>query len=75
MRHRIDISPQAKVMLKSIAERLGAPTIALSTVAEMCIQSAYDNAVVGDSFREELNPIQLKLDDIYNILQEVIPEI
>lgn len=75
MRHRIDISPQAKVMLKSIAERLGARTMALSTVAEMCIQSAYDNTIVGDSFREELNPIQLKLDDIYNLLQEVIPEI
>ena len=75
MRHRVDISPQARVMLKSIAERLGSPTMPLSTVAEMCIQSAYDNATVGDSFREELNPIQLKLEEVYNVLQEVLPEI
>ena len=75
MRHRIDISPQARLMLKNLAERLGTPTMALSTLAEMCIQSAYEGVINGDLLREELNPIQTKLDDIYTLLQEFIPEI
>ena len=75
MRHRIDISPQARLMLKNIAESLGKPNMALSTLAEMCIQSAYENVINGDLLKEDLNPIQTKLDEIYTLLQELMPEV
>ena len=75
MRHRIDISLQAKVMLKEISEQLGGNRLNLSLVNEMCIQSAYENMVNGNCFQDELNPTQRKLDQILKILQEVLPEI
>ena len=75
MRHRVDISLQAKVMLKEIREQLGGNSLSLSLVNEMCIQSAYDNMINGDCFQGELNPTQRKLDEILKLLQEVLPEV
>ena len=75
MRHRIDISPQARLMLKEVGERLGSPGMALSTIAEMCIQSAYEGVVNGSLLQEGLNPLQAKLDEIYTLLQELMPEV
>ena len=75
MRHRIDISLQAKVMLKEIREQLGRNGLNLSLVNEMCIQSAFENLVNGNCFQAELNPTQRKLDEILKLLQEVIPEV
>ena len=75
MRHRIDISPQARLMLKEVGECLGSPGMALSTVAEMCIQSAYEGVLNGSLFQSELNPVQAKLDEIYTLLQEFMPEV
>jgi hypothetical protein len=70
MRHRIDISIQAKTVLKEIGEKLG-----ISTLAEMCVQSAYENMINGECLRDELNPTQKKLDEILILLREVLPEI
>ena len=65
---------EGKVMLKSIAEKLGASELSLSTLAEMCIRSAHENLIEGNSFRMELNPTQRKLDEIINILHELNSE-
>ena len=77
MRHRVDISPQAKAMLKEIANELNLPSLTLSAVTELCIQSAYERLKEGEGnvLPEYLNPIQSKLDEIYNLLQEVLPEV
>ena len=74
MRHRIDISIQAKTMLKEIGEKLGM-NLSISTLAEMCVQSVYENMINGDCLRDELNPTQKKLDEILILLREVLPEI
>ena len=74
MRHRIDISIQAKTMLKEIGEKL-AMNLSISTLAEMCVQSAYENMINGECLRDELNPTQKKLDEILILLREVLPEI
>ena len=75
MHHRVTISLQTKSMLATIKEKIGTPNMSLSLIAEMCIQSAYDNMMNGDCFREELNPTQRKLDEILSLLQEVLPEV
>ena len=77
MRHRVDISPQAKAMLKEIANELNLPSLTSSAVTELCIQSAYERLKEGEGnvLSEYLNPIQSKLDEIYNLLQEVLPEV
>ena len=74
MRHRIDISIQAKTMLKEIGEKLGM-NLSISTLAEMCVQSAYENMINGECLRDELSPTQKKLDKILILLREVLPEI
>ena len=72
MRHRVDLSPSGKMMLRAIAQELGTPDLSLSTAAEMCIQSVYDNLVEGSLvFEEQLSPTQRKLDEILSILQEL----
>ena len=75
MRHRITISLQAKSMLATIKGKIGTPNMSLSLIAEMCIQSAYDNMMNGDCFRDELNPTQRKLDEILILLQQILPEV
>ena len=75
MRHRVDISLQAKTMLKEIREQLGGNGLSLSLINEMCIQSAYENMINGECFQVELNPTQRKLDEILKLLQEVLPEV
>ena len=76
MRHRVDLSPSCKMMLKVIAQELGIPDLSLSTTAQMCIQSVYDNLVEGGVvFEEQLSPTQRKLDEILAILQELQPEL
>ena len=74
MRHRIDTSIQAKTMLKEIGYKLGMK-LSISTLAEMCVQSAYENMINGECLRDELNPTQKKLDEILVLLREVLPEI
>ena len=75
VRHRVDISLQAKAMLKEIREQLGGNGLSISLVNEMCIQSAYENMINGECFHGELNPTQRKLDEILKLLQEVLPEV
>ena len=77
-RHRIDISPQAKSMLKEIGEALGVNTFRYSLLAEICIQSAYENIINQDSLDKEVTPInqtQIKLDEILSLLKELLPEV
>jgi hypothetical protein len=75
VRHRVDLTPSSKMMLGAIAQELSIPDASLSTTAQMCIQSVYDNLVEGGvSFEEELSPTQRKLDEILSILQELQPE-
>ena len=77
-RHRIDISPQAKAMLKEIGEALGVNTLSYSLIAEICIQSAYENIINQDSLDKEVTPInqtQIKLDEILSLLKELLPEV
>lgn len=73
--HRIDISNKAKSMLLEIREELNSGKLSYSFLAEMCIQSAYDNLINGKNFSSELNPTQRKLDEILILLQEVLPEV
>ena len=77
-RHRIDISPQAKAMLKEIGEALEVNAFSYSLIAEICIQSAYESIINGYSLHKEVIPInktQRKLDEILNLLKEVLPEV
>ena len=74
MRHRIDTSIQAKTMLKEVGYKLGM-NLSISTLAEMCVQSAYENMINGECLRDELSPTQKKLDEILILLREVLPEI
>ncbi|MCH2209105.1 MAG: hypothetical protein MK132_25020 [Lentisphaerales bacterium] len=76
MRHRIDVSLQSKVMLKSIADKLEIANLSVSTVAEMCIQAVYDNLENGGLvFEERMNPTQHKLDEIIYMLEQALPEV
>ena len=78
MRHRVDISPQAKGMLKYIAESSGSPTMSVSAVTELCIQVAYEKVRDGllvDGVSLDTGVILDKLDGIYSLLQEVVPEV
>ena len=72
MRHRVDISRQAKIMLKFLSEELSNGELALSATAEICIQSTYSNYIEGGvDFFNELNPTQSKLDEILDLLKEI----
>ena len=74
-RHRVDISPQAKEMLKRISKRLEIPGISHSMIAELCIQNVYQKSFSEDLFTEQSDPVMQKLDEIHSMLQEVLPEI
>ena len=75
MRHRVKISPQAKVMLKELAGRLGMPSISMSGMTEICIQSLYEKVILGEAFNDEINPFLKRLDEIKTMLQEILPEV
>ena len=78
MRHRVDISPQAKGMLKFIAESSGSPVMSVSAVTELCIQAAYEKVRDGlliDGQTLDRGLIMDKLDGILSLLQEIVPEV
>ena len=75
MRQRIDISPSTEMMLTTIKEVMGKDDASLSEINEMCVRTAHDNMLDGNCFREELNLTQRKLNDIFCMVQEILPEI
>ena len=76
MRHRVDISPQAKGMLKELAKELGDTSLSVSAITELCIQAAYERVIGnGQYITKDHDPILVKLDEIYSLLQEVLPEV
>ena len=77
MRHRIDITPETKMLLKDVAKELGEPNLGLSALTELCIQTAFHTVILNpiEMFLKDYEPILSKLDEIHSMLQEVLPEV
>ena len=72
---RVQIDIEFKAMIKEISTALGGK-LKSQDVVQMCIQSVHDNIVDGKLLElSDINPTQLKLDRIIEMLEEVMPEI